>query len=202
VRACAERPFLVRCSRRRWRSSAAPLPRRQRSAPPRPHPCTLILHISRAVKAWKGGGGAQAHAPLLPRSPQRPLVALAALAGRRRARGRPFGAAAACLVVSSCSCWPPSAAGARPTAVVTTGWVRTLSRRRRAAPTLPAAVVTAAAPLRPCFYPMQSLSHGAPLARGAGVAALRDGRPERSLVAQRRRRRCSTVARRCWSPCS
>jgi len=30
---------------------------------------------------------------------------------------------------------------------------------------------------------MEQLSHGAQLARGAGVAALRDGRPERSLVA-------------------
>jgi hypothetical protein len=78
---------------------------------------------------------------------------------------------------------PPSAASARRTAVVTTGWVRTLSRRRHAAAAPPAAGMAVAAPLRPCSYPMQQLSHGAQLARGAGVASLRDGRPERSPVA-------------------
>jgi len=183
VRACAERPFLARCSRRRWRSSAAPLPCRQRSAPPRPHPCKLTLHTGRAVEAGRGGGSAPAHAPLPPRSPQRPPMALAALVGRRRARGRRFGAAASRLMISHRCSWPPSAGGARPATVVGAGRVRTLSRRRRAAAAPPGAGVDAAAPLRPCSYSMQHLSHCAQLARGAGVAALSDGRPERSLVA-------------------
>jgi len=159
VRACAERPFLARCSRRRWRSSAAPLPCRQRSAPPRPHPCKLTLHTGRAVEAGRGGGSAPAHAPLPPRSPQRPPMALAALVGRRRARGRRFGAAASRLMISHRCSWPPSAGGARPATVVGAGRVRTLSRRRRAAAAPPGAGVDAAAPLRPCSYSMQHLSH-------------------------------------------
>jgi len=68
-------------------------------------------------------------------------------------------------------CWP-GAHGVAP-----------LSGLRRASDAPPAAGVAAATPLRPCCQLVQQLSHGAQLARGAGVAALRDGGPERSLVA-------------------
>jgi len=102
VRSCAERrhwsalsPLLALVGR----SAPAPLPRRQRSASPWSHPCMLFLHAGRALKARRGGGGALAHALPPPRSPQRRPVTLAALTGRRRARGRPFGAAATRLMI-------------------------------------------------------------------------------------------------------